>query len=243
MIFQHVAEEGPGLIEDVLKKRGEPYRIIRSYEGDPVPREMEGVCGLVVMGGPMNVDETHRYPFLKTERELITQAVSRGIPVLGVCLGAQMLACALGAKVWKGPQLELGFDLVEPTVAGAQDFVLSGMESKIPVFQWHRDTFELPAQGVLLASSPLYANQAFRVGPSAYGFQFHLEITEEILKQWAAWMQRDRMPGAKEAQNWAQSEKRLAVHRAGKQIFHRFFSMREVVCESKELLDRKPSYL
>ncbi len=173
----------------------------------------------------MNVDQIDRYPFLKAERELMVQAVSEKVPVLGVCLGAQMLARAFGAKVWKGPQLELGFDAVELTSQGAQDPLFEGLGDSVPVFQWHHDTFELPEHAVHLASSSLYPNQAFRIGPCAYGLQFHLEITSGLLKDWAQWLKNQNDTHAPLAQHWIASEQWLEVHRVGRAVLERFFSL------------------
>ncbi|MBI4209837.1 MAG: type 1 glutamine amidotransferase [Deltaproteobacteria bacterium] len=225
IIFQHVREEGPALIEEILKERKEPCRIIHSYRGDKVPEKIDGARGLIVMGGPMNVDETDRFPFLRAERELMAQAVSQKVPVLGVCLGAQMLARALEARVWKGTQLELGFDSVELTPQGAQDPLFEGLGDKVPVFQWHHDTFDLPKEAVRLASSSVYPNQAFRAGSRAYGFQFHLEITPGLLRDWARWLKSQNDTHAPLAQHWIASEQRFEVHRVGRTVLERFFSL------------------
>jgi GMP synthase-like glutamine amidotransferase len=225
LIFQHIEEEGPALIEEILKERKEPYQIIHSYRADKIPEKIDGIRGLIVMGGPMNADEIGRYPFLKAERELMAEAVSRGIPVLGVCLGAQILARALGAKVWKGPQLELGFDSVELTPQCAQDPLFEGLGDKVPVFQWHHDTFDLPRGALRLASSSVYPNQAFCIGTNAYGFQFHLEITPGLLQDWARWLKSQNDTHAPSAQHWMESEQRLGVHRMGRIVLGRFFSL------------------
>jgi GMP synthase (glutamine-hydrolysing) len=136
------------------------------------------------MGGPMGVYEQARYPFLSTEIALLKDAVAAGLPVLGVCLGAQLLAAALGAKVAKNPQKEIGWHplMREPGADGDPLFAAFGQTET--VFQWHGDAFALPKGAVRLASSPLCPQQAFRFGRSAYGLQFHVEVTETMVRAW-----------------------------------------------------------
>jgi GMP synthase (glutamine-hydrolysing) len=136
------------------------------------------------MGGPMNVDETERYPALAHEVAWLQKAVEAEIPVLGVCLGSQLLAKALGARVYANRVKEIGWYDIELVSSAADDPLFAGSPQTINIFQWHGDTFDLPAGAVQLARSPQCENQAFRFGKSAYGLQFHLEVTAEIIDDW-----------------------------------------------------------
>jgi GMP synthase (glutamine-hydrolysing) len=136
----------------------------------------------VVMGGPMGAFDDLDHPHLPAERELIAECASRDIPVLGVCLGAQLLAASLGGRVYRGPTLEVGLGTVQLTEDGRRDPVLGPAGPELAVLHWHQDTFELPDGATLLASSAQYCHQAFRVG-MAYGLQFHVEIDGAALEQ------------------------------------------------------------
>jgi GMP synthase-like glutamine amidotransferase len=182
--IQHVPFEGPGLIAEVAGRRGIELRQCHPYRGEPLPPANE-LDGLVVMGGPMGAGDTVEHPYLAREAELIAAMVNAGRPVLGVCLGAQLLARALGARIYRGEQAEIGFGTVSLTQAGLEDPVLGSLGVEIlPVMHWHQDTFDLPAQALWLARSELFAHQAFRVGKRAYGLQFHLEVDRELARAW-----------------------------------------------------------
>jgi GMP synthase (glutamine-hydrolysing) len=150
--------------------------------GDPLP-EHGAVAGAVVMGGPMNVDETDRHPGLATIRDWLAEAVRRELPVLGICLGSQLLARALGAAVVPGGRKEIGFAPV--TVDDPEDPVLGGLAPRSEVLHWHGDVFELPDGATHLASSELTAHQAFRVG-NAWGVLFHPEADRALAELWMA---------------------------------------------------------
>ncbi len=145
---------------------------------------LDGYDGLIVLGGPMNVDEVGDYPNLETEVHLIRQAIDKEMPTLGVCLGSQLLAKALGAKVTKNPEKEIGWYDVSPTSEGEGDPLLSNFTKTEKIFQWHGDTFDLPKGAELLASSPLCKHQAFKYGDRVYGFQFHLEVDKPMIERW-----------------------------------------------------------
>lgn len=184
-ILQHLDHEGPGLIADAMRARGVDYSIRRLDRGE-APPALDELTGLVVMGGTMGVYEAERYPFLKREIELIRACLNKDVPVLGVCLGSQLMAAALGAKVSQGPVFETGAGEVELTAAGRADPVLGGGgDTVLPVVHWHQDTFPLPMGSTLLASTSLYAQQAFRHGQSGYGLQFHPEVDAELARAWA----------------------------------------------------------
>ena len=188
-VLQHVAWEGPGIITKEAAKRGYQVDIRRLDRGDRLP-DPDQVRGLVVMGGPLGAYEEDSYPFLRNECELLATIALSGRPVLGVCLGAQLLAKALGSRVFPGHGTEIGFGSVGLTPAGQEDLLFADVGNVLPVFHWHGDTFTLPAGAELLASSSMYPHQAFRFGNRAYGFQFHIEPDADT---WDAW--RTHLPG------------------------------------------------
>lgn len=182
--IQHVPFEGPGSIATAAAQRETPLTVCHPYLGESLPACRE-LCGLVVMGGPMGVSDTDSHPYLRDELTLIAASVAAGLPVLGVCLGAQLLAAALGARVYRGPQLEIGPGTVTLTDAGRSDPVLGAAgRAELPVVHWHQDTFELPPDALWLAHSELYPHQAFRVGTRAYGLQFHVEVDRALAEGW-----------------------------------------------------------
>ena len=183
LIIKHVDLEGPGLIEDYLKQEKIPYQILNLNTGVRFPK-LDGFTHIVILGGPMNVYEEDRYPFLKNEDLFIKEAIQRGKSVLGICLGAQLIAKALGAKVFKAPLKEIGWYDVSLTEDGSKDSLFSHLPKTLSVFQWHEDTFEMPNAGKLIATSTSVPHQAFRYGENAYGLQFHLEVTEKMIREW-----------------------------------------------------------
>jgi GMP synthase (glutamine-hydrolysing) len=186
--IQHVPYEDPGLIAQVASRRDIELQPCHPYRGEPLP-PWEEIDGLVVMGGPMGVSDTSEHPYLKPETELIAAMVHAGQPVLGVCLGAQLLAHSLGANVYPGERAEIGFGSVSLTPAGRNDPVLGSLGTEtLPVVHWHQDTFDLPDDALWLARSALYPHQAFRVGEHAYGLQFHLEVNRELARAWRQYL-------------------------------------------------------
>jgi GMP synthase-like glutamine amidotransferase len=179
-VILHASFEGPGLIEEVGRQRGIEFVHVRSYAGEPIP-DYHDLAGVISMGGPMGVGDAEDIPALETEMGLLWVAVDQGLPVLGVCLGAQLLAAALGADVTTGRYQENGCGAVVLTQEGVEDPVLGPAGETIPVLHWHRDTFGIPKGAVRLAYTSAYRNQAFRVGTKAYGFQFHVELTPELV--------------------------------------------------------------
>lgn len=178
LVIQHVPWEGPHRILDSCA--GLEVRTVQPLAGEPLPEPGE-VAGALVMGGPMNVDAVERYPALAAEREWLAEAVRRELPTLGICLGAQLLARALGAEVRSGEREEIGFARVE--VFDPADPVIGGLAPECEVLHWHRDAFELPAGATRLASSELTENQAFRVG-NAWGVLFHPEADLALVEAW-----------------------------------------------------------
>jgi GMP synthase-like glutamine amidotransferase len=191
-IIQHVAHEGPGLIGEVLAAAGYEYNIVRIDLGDDVP-DVGRIGGLVVLGGPMSVHDADQFPWLADERARLAAAAGAGMPVLGVCLGAQQLAAALGAEVTTGDNPEIGVGTVTLTASGRRDRVLGpeygGLaDTDIPCVHWHHDTFGLPSGSVHLAATRAYPHQAFRVGARAYGLQFHVEMTTALADGWRSFL-------------------------------------------------------
>lgn len=180
--FRHVPFEGLGLIQPALEDRGISIEFADLYrEGAAMP-DVGSAAGLIFMGGPMSANDDLGY--LRQEIACIRQAVGRGQPVLGVCLGSQLLAKALGAGVYKNSAKEIGWFDVQLTDAGRQDALLSGLDSPETVFHWHGETFDLPDGATWLAYSERCRHQAFRVGSNTYGLQFHLEVTPEMIADW-----------------------------------------------------------
>ncbi len=184
LIIQQVAHEGPGSINDVLSGSDIEVDLVLAYEGQSIPKTLDDGQALIIMGGPMGVCDDDRYPFLKDEIRLIELALRCDTPMLGICLGAQLLASGAGARVYSGTAKEIGWYPLSFNNNGRQDRLFQGLPASVNVFQWHGDTFDIPGGAVNLASSELFPNQLIRVGENAYGLQFHLEVTHEMVMQW-----------------------------------------------------------
>lgn len=180
-VVQHTATEGLGNLIDWFLDVSLDVHPTHPYLGNRVPPSVEGDA-LIVLGGPMNTYDDEVAPWLPSVRELMKSAIDDGVPTIGICLGAQLLAVAAGGTVERGAVgPEIGLD--EVTVS-TSDLLLT--EGTIPVVQWHYDAITaLPSDATVLASSQRYANQAFRIGEVAWGLQFHVEATAEMVRQWA----------------------------------------------------------
>jgi len=189
LILKSAPDEGPGTIEDFLGEHGAAARVVEPGDIGRIV-SLDGYASLVVMGGPMAVYEMRHHLHLLAAVRLIEQALKGGIRLLGVCLGAQMIAHCLGARVYRGHVAEVGWMDVELTPEGIGDAAtgrLAGEDGRrARVFQWHGDTFELPVGATRLARSGAYENQAFKFGERAYALQFHVEVTGEMLARWFA---------------------------------------------------------
>lgn len=184
VVFRHVPHEGLGTIGAVLDNAGISYRYVDTSKGRPVFPSIKSISALIVMGGPMGVYEADRFPFLKRELAYIKKAIAAEKPVLGICLGSQLIAHALGARVYPNKRKEIGWYRVRLTPEGKKDSLFKGGPASPWVFQWHGDTFDLPPGARLLASSALCKNQAFRFGDNVYGLQYHLEVDEAMIREW-----------------------------------------------------------
>jgi len=182
LVLQHEKCEPLGIFEELLKNRRVEYKYCRLYE-DEAPANLNKYNSLILLGGPMNVYQEKEYPFLRDDDRLTKEALKKKKPVLGICLGAQLMAKALGASVYKAQEKEIGWYKLRLTKEGKKDRIFRGFEKEFMVFQWHGDTFDIPEGAVHLASSDVVPNQAFRFNNS-YALQFHLEVTAEMIRDW-----------------------------------------------------------
>ena len=186
--LQHVAFETPGLLTGVLREKGYSLRKVALFDNEPLPSTAD-FDGLIIMGGPMSIHDEEMYPWLRAEKVLIAAAIREGKKVLGICLGAQLIAAVSGARVYPNPQKEIGFWPVRWTEAGkgtggrgTGDLGTRDGVAEEVFFHWHGETFDLPAGAVLLASTAACVNQAFMLGDKVLGVQFHPEVTPEIIR-------------------------------------------------------------
>ncbi|MHB8328076.1 MAG: type 1 glutamine amidotransferase [Acidimicrobiales bacterium] len=183
-VVQHAGHEGPGLIGEILVGSGAAVDVVRVDLGEPLP-SLIGLSGVISMGGPMGVHESAAHLWLEPERRWLAAAAADGLAVLGVCLGAQQLAAAMGAEVRAGDGPEIGIGEVALSAAGRADLVLGPAGERLPVVHWHGDTFSVPPGATHLAWSDRYHNQAFRAGELVYGWQFHVEVDGALADAWA----------------------------------------------------------
>jgi len=184
LVCQHVAFEILGTLDPLLRSSGFRIRYVNFSRHPEAEPRLDGYHGMVVLGGPMSVDQVDEHPHLATEVRLIENAIDRDIPILGICLGAQLVARALGARVGRNHEKEIGWYDVSPSEEGKADPLFSHFSKAEKIFQWHGDTFEVPSEAVHLASSPTCRNQAFRYRENVYGFQFHMEVDEPLIERW-----------------------------------------------------------
>jgi GMP synthase-like glutamine amidotransferase len=180
--FQHIDCEGPGTLADILRSKGAVVEILKPFKGQEIPEDLGD--GLVILGGPTAVYEEDQHPWMTLELAAIRQCMNRQKPVLGICLGAQMLAHLAGGRVYKGSVREVGWHPVTLTAEADSDPLLSGVPVNFEAFHWHNDTFDLPYGAVRLAGSGRYPNQVFKLGAKIYGFQCHLEVNRKMLENW-----------------------------------------------------------
>lgn len=186
-ILQHVSFEGPGMILPILNKMGLSSRIIHLYKNEKIPTKQE-TDRLIVMGGPMNMEDEEQYPWLRTEKKLIRDLIESGKPVLGICLGAQLIAHVMGNDVYPAKDHEIGWYPILLTKQAEDHSATKSWKKEPMVYHWHGNTFDLPVGAVHLASTKLCKNQAFILNENVIGLQFHLEIgrpeVEKMIENW-----------------------------------------------------------
>jgi GMP synthase (glutamine-hydrolysing) len=215
-----------GVAVPSLRSAGAELLLVDAFEGQALP-ELSEVAGVVMLGGTVNADQVDRHPFLLPDRRLTREAVDAGVPYLGVCLGAQILARALDRPVMKAARRELGFQPVHPTEAAADDALLSGFTDGDRVFQWHEDTFDVPEGGTLLATGDDVPHQAFRVGDLAWGIQFHFEVDGAELEAWLdeadSLMDLEATWGKSSEDIRLEAKEHMVAHEErGREVFRRF---------------------
>lgn len=217
LVIVHQENSNCGLVGQILEENGNSLDIRRPCLGESLPDTLDGYAGAIVFGGPMSANDDHTLPFIRTELEWIERAIASGKPYLGICLGAQLLARTLGAKVKPHPKeiVEIGYVPIRPT-AVAPDFPTT-------VYHWHQEGFDLPQGAILLAQSDEFPNQAFRYGKSIYGLQFHPEMNEMLLDRWTT-NGADQLtrPGARSRDEQLQDHARYSA--AVEQWLRRFLS-------------------
>jgi GMP synthase-like glutamine amidotransferase len=188
LIIKNIENEGPGTIEEYLKDKAMAYSILNMNSCHAEIPDVKDYSHLVLMGGPQAIYNIDNHPFLHFEAAITRAFIKSNKPVLGICLGAQMIAYAIGADVYQGKTQELGWYKVSLTDEGIKDPLMSALalenRKEAEVFQWHGDTFALHEKAVRIASSPDYENQAFRYKNNVYALQFHIEITPEMIREW-----------------------------------------------------------
>lgn len=226
LVITHVAHEGLGIFRRPLERDFIVERLDMHRGAEP-PSRIDGFDALIVMGGPMGVYEEEKHPFIKKELRLLESALKKRVPVLGVCLGAQLLARAAGARVYKGGAREIGWHRVALEDEAISDRLFTGFPDEFTVFQWHGDTFDIPSGAVRLASSVLFPNQVIKAGPNAYGVQFHFEVTESMVREWLA-INRDELAEARIDAGAVLAGTPSAigeVNRLGNMLFSRFLRL------------------
>jgi GMP synthase-like glutamine amidotransferase len=181
--FQHVSFETPGTILEWINAHEHTISYTRFYEVEQVIPGMDSFDALLIMGGYMNVDEEEQFPWLRMEKTFIREAINAGKKVLGICLGSQLIASAMGAKVYKGPEKEIGFIPLQFSEAVLQHRFFDHYPADYTLFHWHGDTFDLPAGALLLASTVVCPHQAFMIGDHVLALQFHPEMNEVSIEQ------------------------------------------------------------
>jgi len=224
LLIGHDPNETFGVAPSTLSASGKDVRLHRAGSADVLP-SVDDVAGVMVFGGAMNVDMTDEHPYLAEERDFVRDAVGNGIPFLGICLGAQMLARALEGRVYPAGIRELGFNPLRPTPQASDDPLLSVFADGDMVFHWHEDTFELPHGAALLARGDDVPMQAFRIGERAWGMQFHLEVDRPELELWLKAAGEDvvRAWGSTTEQLILEADRHLDTQEAkAREVFRRF---------------------
>lgn len=183
LIVQHAEHEHPAILKRALATQGIPTVVIHPYLGDPFLSQ-DKISGIISLGGPMSVNDEKNHPWLKDECRLIRKCQKEGKPIVGICLGGQIIAKAMGGSVEVNPQVEIGWFPISVNSDGIQDIILSAAGHSPHVYHWHGETFRLPKQAKLLAQSQACERQAFKLGHRVYGFQFHPEADHQLISEW-----------------------------------------------------------
>ncbi len=216
LFIKHIDIEGPGTIETYFRGKEFALKTVDLGRGEKLPENFSDIEAIVCLGGPMNVYEEDKYPFLKEEDKFIKDALKEEVPFLGICLGSQLLAKACGAKVGKSPVKEVGWFKVNLKDEGQKDPLFKGIDPSFDVFHWHEDMFEIPQGARFLATGTGCPHQAFKVGKNAYGIQFHVEVTKPIIANWCkAYLASDDL------QKQSQAKDMLAVYHNKEESFNR----------------------
>jgi GMP synthase (glutamine-hydrolysing) len=224
ILIGHAEWENFGVAPAALHDAGVPFVEHLAHTGADLP-DLTEISGIVLYGGEMNVDMSDRYPFLSDERIYVRKAIDAGVPYLGICLGAQMLARALDHPVHPAGVREFGFNALRPTALAAGDELLSVFEDGDMVFHWHEDTFRLPEGATLLGTGDEVPLQAFRYGSSAWGMQFHFEVDRGEVELWLETAGEDvvRAWGKTTEQVLDETDRHIEAHEArGREMFRRF---------------------
>ena len=224
LFIKHIDIEGPETLGSFFAARGYELRTVNLHNGEALPVSLDGIDAIIPLGGPMNVYEEDKYPFLKAEDVFLKKALARQLPVLGICLGAQLLAKASGGKVVRSPEREIGWFTVDFTPEGRGDVLLNGLSDPLEVYQWHGDMCVPSKDSVLLASSPKCPVQAFRYGTKAYGLQFHAEITDKSIRDWTAGFKDVKVAG-RESMLTRYDQVKSAFHANGQKICENFLKV------------------
>jgi GMP synthase-like glutamine amidotransferase len=232
LVFQHIAIEHPGIFRDFLRQDGIGWDAVELDAGERIP-DLAGYDALMVMGGPMDVWQEAEHPWLAGEKRAIREAVlGRGLPYLGICLGHQLLADALGGVVGKMPAAEVGVLDVALTAEGRSDPLLRDGPARFKALQWHgAAVLRPPADAVVLAESPVCAVQAFRVGRHAYGLQYHVELTADTVREWsrvpeyACALDATLGPGSLAALDAAAAGQMRAFNRDARRLYEGFIAL------------------
>ena len=186
LFIKHIDIEGPETLGAFFLKQGFTLSVADLHRGAQLPADLKGIDAVVSLGGPMNVYEEDKYPFLKDEDVFLKKVLKEKVPFLGICLGSQLLAKAAGGSVVRSPQREIGWFDITLRSHGVRDPLFAGLSPVMEVYQWHGDMCVVPPGAVHLAFSDRCPVQAFCVGTNAYGLQFHAEITDKSIDEWSS---------------------------------------------------------
>jgi len=232
LFVQHIKNEGPGIFKQVLDELDFPSHTIETFSNERLT--LSSNCkGVIILGGPMNIDEESKYPFLKEEKAFIRDVLKEEISLLGICLGAQLIAQVARGTVFKAKEKEIGWYSVTLTEEGEKDLLFKGFPTSFEVFQWHEDTFEIPPQGKRLITSNSCLNQGLRVGKRGYGTQFHLEADSKMIHDWLNSEAEDQSLSNVEAIKRETAEKVPTCLTWGKKAPTKFFADSESVLRIK----------